>query len=200
MKEYSLSFDISTSAIGIALWNENDKLINLSYLKMTEGKNYPEEDRYIPKSEQFKKHIISIKENVNDKYGAVIKHIFVEKPLPNTNININTTEKLLNFNGICCWELYKVFDVAPKRISVHISRKIFCPELVKTTKKKNGDIKETLSFPKGVDKKEYIWEKVANNEPQIDWEYTKNNTHRPTNFDMSDAYCVGWSGLKLLRA
>ena len=36
-----------------------------------------------------------------------------------------------------------------------------------------------------------IWEKVADLEPQIVWEYTKNNTLKKENFDMTDSYaCV----------
>jgi hypothetical protein len=34
-----------------------------------------------------------------------------------------------------------------------------------------------------------IWEQVAKREPQINWNYTKNNTLKKENFDMSDAYC-----------
>ena len=36
-----------------------------------------------------------------------------------------------------------------------------------------------------------IWEKVANKEPHIVWQYTRNNTLKKENFDMTDAYtCV----------
>jgi len=42
---------------------------------------------------------------------------------------------------------------------------------------------------KNCDKKEIIWEQVAKREPQINWSYTKNNTLKKENFDMSDAYC-----------
>jgi hypothetical protein len=46
-------------------------------------------------------------------------------------------------------------------------------------------------YPWEIDKKNVILEKVANLEPQIVWEYTKNNTLKKENFDMTDAYtCV----------
>ena len=46
-------------------------------------------------------------------------------------------------------------------------------------------------YPWDVDKKNVILEKVADLEPQIVWEYTKNNTLKKENFDMTDAYtCV----------
>jgi nitroimidazol reductase NimA-like FMN-containing flavoprotein (pyridoxamine 5'-phosphate oxidase superfamily) len=36
-----------------------------------------------------------------------------------------------------------------------------------------------------------ILEKVAKREPQITWQYTKNNTLKKENFDQTDAYtCV----------
>lgn len=87
----------------------------------------------------------------------------------------------------------------PEKISVHESRKLFCPELVKISKRK-GELVETLSFPDEYKKKKklYIWEKVARLEPQIEWFYTRNNTLKDMCFDMSDSYAVGIAGLKKL--
>ena len=49
-------------------------------------------------------------------------------------------------------------------------------------------------LPKDIDKKMIIWEMVAKREPQIKWQYTKNQTLKKENFDMSDAYtcCLGY--------
>jgi hypothetical protein len=57
--------------------------------------------------------------------------------------------------------------------------------------KDNGKGKFVLfgGLPKDCDKKQIIWEQVAKREPQINWGYTKNNTLKKENFDMSDAYC-----------
>jgi hypothetical protein len=42
-----------------------------------------------------------------------------------------------------------------------------------------------------VDKKELIWKRVSDKEPQITWHYTKNNTLKKECFDMADSYtCV----------
>ena len=49
--------------------------------------------------------------------------------------------------------------------------------------------------PWEIDKKNVILEKVANLEPQIVWEYTKNNTLKKENFDMTDAYAVVLGGM-----
>ena len=44
----------------------------------------------------------------------------------------------------------------------------------------------------------FIWEKVADLEPQITWLYTKTKTLKKENFDMTDAYacCVGYMNMK----
>jgi hypothetical protein len=202
MKNYSLSLDVSTTNVGVALWNEKGGLMELKHLELKIDKNISVEDRYIYKSNLFRDYLISFKQRVEEEYECVINNVFIEAPLSNTPKNINTTAMLLGFNGIACYTIYQIFDVIPKKISVHDSRKIFCPEFIKTTKKRTGEVKETLSFPKGwknKEKKEYIREKVAKLEPHIEWFYTRNDTIRDSSYDMSDAYCVGYSGLKVMR-
>jgi hypothetical protein len=195
---YSWSLDISTTNVGMALWYESGDLVELKHLELKVDRSIPEEERYLHKAKKFKEYVISYKSRVKEIYGAEIENIFVEAPLSNTPVNINTTAKLLSFNGIACYILNEVFNKPPYLITVYQSRKLFCPELVKITKKRNGQIKETLSFPKGVDKKEYIWEKVNELEPQIEWFFTRNNTLKSQSYDMSDAYAVGVAGLKVL--
>ena len=195
---YSWSLDISTTNVGMALWYESGELVELKHLELKVDRSIPEEERYLHKAKLLKEYIITYKSRVKDLYDAEIGNIFVEAPLSNTPVNINTTAKLLAFNGIACYILNEIFDKPPYLITVYQSRKLFCPELIKTTKKKNGQIKETLSFPSGVDKKEYIWEKVSKLEPQIEWFYTKNGTLKSQSYDMSDAYAVGVAGLKVI--
>lgn len=195
---YYLSLDVSTTNVGIALWDEKGELSELKHLELKIDKDTPVEDRYIYKAELLKKYLISFNERVKKEYNSIIENVFIEAPLSNTPKNINTTAMLLGFNGIACFKIYEIFGVIPKKISVYESRAIFCPEFVKTTKQRNGEIKHTLSFPKGwknTEKKEYIRQKVAKLEPQIEWFYTRNNTLSDKNFDMSDAMCVGHSGL-----
>lgn len=200
--KYSLSLDVSTTNVGVALWDESGKLVELKHLELKIDKNIAVEDRYIFKSNLFRNYLIKFKTRVEDEYNAIIDNIFIEAPLSNTPKNINTTAMLLGFNGIACYKIYEIFDIIPKKITVHESRSIFCPEFNKTTKKRTGEVKHTLSFPKGWkngEKKEYIRQKVENLEPQIKWFYTRNNTVKPTSYDMSDAYCVGYAGLKVLE-
>jgi len=195
IKEYSWGLDISTTNIGMSLWDEKGELVELKHLALNPDKAVPEEDRYIFKAELFKKYIKEYKEKIKNQYNGVIENIFVEKPLPNTKININTTSKLLAFNGIACYVLFEVFEKTPLLISVYDSRKLFNPELIKITKKRTGEIKETLTFPLNIDKKLYIWRKVNELYPNTKWFYTKNETLKNENFDMSDSIVVSIAGL-----
>jgi hypothetical protein len=195
---YSWSLDISTTNVGMALWYESGDLVELNHLELKVDRSIAQEERYLHKANLFKEYVFKYREHIKEKYGAVIENIFVEAPLSNTPVNINTTAKLLSFNGIACYILDEIFGKPPYLISVYQSRKLFCPELVKITKKRNGQIKETLSFGKDVDKKQYIWKKVADLEPQIDWFYTRTGKLKGSSYDMSDAYCVGVAGLKVM--
>jgi len=53
------------------------------------------------------------------------------------------------------------------------------------------------SYPWDIDKKQIIWDKVADREPQIVWEYDKNMKLKKENFDMTDAYACGLAWLKI---
>jgi hypothetical protein len=199
--KYSLSLDVSTTNVGVALWDESGKLIELKHLELKIAKDIAIEDRYIYKTNLFKEYLIEFRDRIIDEYDAIIDNVFIEAPLSNTPKNVNTTAMLLGFNGIACYKIYEIFNIIPKKITVHQSRSIFCPEFINTTKKRNGEIKNTLSFPKGwknKEKKEYIRQKVEKLEPQIKWFYTRNDTIKDSSYDMSDAYCVGYSGLKVM--
>ncbi len=194
---FSWSLDISTTNIGMALWDSKGKLVELTHLKLDVDKSIPEEIRYLEKARTFKRHAIAFNERVKREYKTTIQNVIVEEPLMHTPVNIVTTAKLLGFNAICSYILDEIFEVPPYHISVYKSRKLFCPELI-NVKKQKGKIKETLSFPKDVDKKVYLWNKVAKMEPSVKWHYKKNGTVKETSFDMSDAYVVGHAGLIVL--
>ncbi|MFW6219440.1 MAG: hypothetical protein ACOC33_01100 [bacterium] len=199
MENYIWSLDISTTNLGASLWDMNGKLIELKHLSLKIDKDVNVDHRDLHKANLFKEYCQSYKKHIKNELNGELSHIFVEAPLQNTPKNINTTALLLGFNGMARYVLYQVFDFMPETISVYNARLAFCRELV-SKKKVNGEIKETLSFPPEYrkKKKEYIWEKVAKMEPQIDWYYTRNDTLKDINFDMSDSYCVGYAGLKKL--
>ena len=205
MEKYIWSLDISTTNIGSALWDNKGKLIELKHLELKTDKNVPVEDRDMHKAEIFKNYVMEYKERILNELNGEIIHIIVEEPLGGSN-NANTVSLLYGFNGICRYILYSIFNVYPLKISVYDSRKLFCSELVHTSKKKNKktgeyEIVETLSFPPEYrdEKKLYIWKKVCKLEPQIEWFYKKDSKEpKDMCFDMSDSYAVGFAGLKTM--
>lgn len=204
MEKYVWSLDISTTNIGFALWDLNGKLIELKHLELKTNKDVAVEDRDIYKANIFKKYVKDYKKHVLEVLSGEIKFIIVEKPLGGSN-NINTVTLLASFNGICRYILNTIFNLYPEKLTIHEARKLFCPELVKVTYKKNrktnkSEKVETLSFPIEYrkNKKLYIWEKVSKLEPDIEWMYKKNKENEPRDicFDMSDAYAVGMAWFK----
>jgi len=199
MEKYIWSLDISTTNIGSALWDSKGKLIELKHLELKTDKNVLVDYRDIYKAEIFEKYVIDYKRRILKELNGEIIHVIVEEPLGGSN-NANTVSLLYGFNGICRYILYTIFGKYPIKISVHNSRKLFCTELVHT-KKVKGELVEVLSFPPEYrDKKKlYIWEKVCNLEPQIEWFYKKDSKEpKDMCFDMSDSYAVGFAGLKKL--
>jgi len=193
-RNFYLAFDISTTNVGMSIFSDVGKLMTLRHLKLKTDKKIPEDQRYIVKSLLFKEYIEKHKKYIEDDLNGEVIGIFVEEPLIMSN-NSFTSALLQKFNGISCYLLYDVFKIAPELITVHDSRKLFCPEFV-NIKYKSGKKIETLSFPKNIDKKVYIWEKVNKIEKNIEWLYNKKGVLGNESYDLSDSYCVGYSMLK----
>jgi hypothetical protein len=176
-----LGLDVSTSTIGWALFDiESKDLLELTHISprpKISDKNKMKE--LILKSEMFK-----IK--LNEYRNLGITKVIIEEPLLNSN-NIHTVQTLMRYNTLISKDIYDTLGIVPEYISTYNSRKSAFPFLVKD----NGKGKHVLfgGLPKDCDKKQIIWEQVAKKEPQITWTYTKNNTLKKENFDMSDAYC-----------
>lgn len=188
-EEYVLGFDISTRTIGITVMDLKGKLVSLDFISL-------------PKNIRNKKIQIDVTlydkvdsfDLVMKKYSDFnIKHIFIEEPLKN-GPSIHTTILLAIFNGMISHELYKIFKIQPQHFSVHTARSYFFPEYI-TSKLIKGVIKETLSFPKNVDKKKLVFDKVCWYEPHFIPQYSKNFILKEENFDMADSYCVAKAGL-----
>lgn len=179
-----LAFDISTTCIGISLFNQNGDLIEINHLVLKTDETVETDFRYLVKANFFKDYIQKYKDyNVLD--------VFIEDPLLGSN-NIFTAALLLKFNGICTYILHDEFKVLPKHITVYDVRKELCPEFVKIDKKG----KQTLSFPKELDKKEYIQQKINKMFPHIQWVYDKKGKFSKYNYDISDSIAVGLTMLK----
>jgi hypothetical protein len=180
-----LGLDVSTRTIGWALFDIKTKeLLELTHISPRPKNKSTEENKMLElilKSEVFKTKLEDYK-----KLGIV--SVIIEEPLLNSN-NVYTIQTLLRFNTLICKTIYDILGIVPEFISTYNSRKFAFPELVKENDKKKYVLFGGL--PKDIDKKMVIWELVAKREPQIQWQYTKNNTLKKENFDQTDAYaCV----------
>lgn len=177
-----LGLDVSTKTIGWALFDIKTKeLLELTHVSpVPKPKEESKIKELLLKSDIFKSKLIEYKDL------GIIK-VVIEEPLLNSN-NVYTISTLLRYNTLITKEIYDVLGVVPEFISTYNSRKFAYPELVRENDKK----KYVLfgGFPKDCDKKQIIWEQVAKREPQIQWLYTRNNTLKKENFDMTDAYTV----------
>jgi RNase H-fold protein (predicted Holliday junction resolvase) len=184
-----LGLDVSTKTIGVALFDLSSRdLLELTHIsprpKPTSDNKMEE---LINKSTLFRKKLEEYK-------GIGVIRVVIEEPLLNSN-NVYTIATLLRYNTLISKEVYDVLGVVPEYVSTYNSRKLAFPELVQ----KNEKGKHVLfgGYPKDVDKKMVIWELVSKREPQIQWLYTRNNTLKKENFDMTDAYTVVLSYLNL---
>jgi hypothetical protein len=162
-----LGLDISTSVIGIALFGEDYKLHEISYIKFKKGTNL------FVKLDEFIDHM--------DKYKNLkISHISIEEPLKKFAgkfSSADTIQKLTQMNAMISGYLYKEFGVEPRYFNVNSARKLVFPNLV-----------IPQSHPS---KKSLIWEAVMKAEPTVNWIYSP-KTHKlvDENFDMADAYVI----------
>ena len=176
-----LGLDVSTKTIGWALFDISTKqLLELTHISpVIKEKDVPKMKELFLKSDVFKTKL--------EQYdGLNIQKVVIEEPLLNSN-NIYTIQTLMRYNTLISKEIYDVLGIVPEYISTYNSRKTAFPWLVKENDK--GKFVLFGGLPKDCDKKQIIWEQVAKREPQINWVYTKNNTLKKENFDMSDAYC-----------
>ena len=181
-----LGLDVSTKTIGWALFDMmTEELLELTHIspvaKLKEDNKMKE---LFLKAEIFKQKLIQYK-------NLGITKVIIEEPLLNSN-NVYTIQTLMRFNTLISKEIYDILGIVPEYISTYNSRKFAFPELVKENDKKKFVLFGGL--PKDIDKKMIIWDLVAKREPQIKWQYTKNQTLKKENFDMSDAYtcCLGY--------
>jgi len=191
-----LGLDISTKTIGIALFESDGRLLELTHIT-PKIKPRPE-----TKLEELFKKVDAFERLLTRYIELDIEKVVIEEPLLNSN-NVYTVGTLLKFNGMISKMVSEVLNVIPDFISSYDARAYSFPELmqIRTHNKKGEPYNEKQlaknkpvlfgSYDWKIDKKNVIWDKVANLEPQIVWEYTRNNTLKKENFDMTDAYaCV----------
>lgn len=166
----TIGLDISTTVIGIALFDDKDKLCELKYIKFKQ------------KTTLFERLNDFIEYMEEEKYDKLsIKNISIEEPLKKFKgkfSNADTIQKLTMMNAMISAYMYRTYDIEPRYYNVNTARKTVFPK---------------LTIPQSAPNKKYlVWEKVVEKEPQVNWKYSK-RTHKliKENFDMSDAYICG---------
>jgi hypothetical protein len=185
-----LGLDVSTKTIGWSLFDiQNKELLELTHVSpVPKPKVEDKIEELILKSNIFRQKL--------EQYANMgITHVVIEEPLLNSN-NVYTVGTLMRFNTLVCKEVYDILGVVPQFISTYNSRKFAFPELVQENDK--GKFVLFGGLPKTIDKKNVIWDLVAKQEPQITWMYTKNNTLKKENFDMTDAYTCAIGYMKMM--
>jgi len=177
-----LGLDVSTKTIGWALFDlQSKELLELTHISpQPKPKSEDKIEELLKKSDLFRLKLEQYK-------NLGIVKVVIEEPLLNSN-NVYTIGTLLRYNTLITKEVYDVLGIVPEYISTYNSRKGAFPELVQENDK--GKFVLFGGYPKDIDKKQVIWELVAKREPQITWLYTRNNTLKKENFDMTDAYTV----------
>ena len=178
-----LGLDISTKTIGWSLFDiRTQELLELTHFSPVIK---PKVD---DKINELLLKVNAFEEKLQNYRSLGITKVIIEEPLLNSN-NIWTVGTLLRYNSMITKSIYDILGIVPNYISTYNSRKFAWPELVQ----KNEKGKHVLfgGLPKDIDKKELIWKKVSDKEPQITWLYTKNNTLKKECYDMADSYtCV----------
>jgi hypothetical protein len=178
-----LGLDISTKTIGWSLFDiQTQKLLELTHFSPVIKPKVED------KIEELLKKVDAFEEKLQGYKDLGITKVIIEEPLLNSN-NVWTVGTLLRYNSMISKSIYDILGVIPNYISTYNSRKFAWPDLVQD----NGKGKRVLfgGLPKTIDKKELIWKKVSEAEPQITWLYTRNNTLKKECYDQADAYtCV----------
>ena len=204
--KYILGLDVSTSTIGISLFEDKGTYGKLKLLHHVTPIVKPKPETKM--QELFEKAKIFEVEFL-EKYADVgIVKVIIEEPLLRSN-NVNTVATLLRFNGMISRAVYDILGIVPEYISSYDARKYAFPQLtqVRTTNKKGEQLTEKEiaknkpvlfgAYPTDVDKKMVIWELIADLEPQITWLFDKKGKLKKENFDMSDAFAACYGKQKM---
>lgn len=198
--EFILALDVSTSTIGIALFEDLGTSGEIKLLHHVSPKVKPKPENKM--EELFKKVEIFEREFLSNYADFGISRVVIEEPLLQSN-NVYTIATLLRFNGMISKSVFDTIGIVPEFISSYDARKYAFPELMELRKfKKDGTPLPEKQIAKAspvlfggyshdVDKKYVLWEKVCELEPQVTWFYDKNNKLKKETFDTSDAYVAG---------
>jgi hypothetical protein len=200
---FVLGLDVSTKTIGIALFEDFG---NKGVLRLLHHVTPVVKPKPLNKMQELFEKSTIFEEEFLKKYKDIgISQVIIEEPLLRSN-NVNTVATLLRFNGMISRSVYDILGIIPEYISSYDSRAYAFPELMRVrkfnkkgepyTEKELSKLKPVLfgDYDYEIDKKEVIWSKVSELEPQIVWLVDKNQKLKKENFDMCDSYaaCLGF--------
>jgi RNase H-fold protein (predicted Holliday junction resolvase) len=179
---YILGFDVSTSNIGISLFDEKGKLLKVNHISLDSDEKDTEERHF--------KKIQKIKEYLNENYPKnIIGNIVIEKPLISSK-QIDTAAMLNFFGGMFFLMIKEIYDCEVTYVTVDEARKIGAPELYGGKRKSLFGMFDTTLLKKNDVKKMIIMSYVALKFPDIVWLTNQNMMLDKKNFDRADAIMV----------
>ena len=122
-----LGLDVSTKTIGIALFEGDGKLLELTHIT-PKIKPKPE-----TKLEELFKKVDAFEKLITRYIELDIERVIIEEPLLNSN-NVYTVGTLLKFNGMISKVVSEVLNVIPDFVSSYDARAYSFPELMEIRK------------------------------------------------------------------
>lgn len=187
--KHILSLDVSTSCVGVSIFEDKGTYGQLVHLEHVELKGTIKNMR--EKWEKRNMLKTYLEENIIGDYNIV--KIIIEEPLIQSKI-IQVATNLNKFCGILYPLFVELFDIHPVYISVNESRRLSLPELI-------GGKKGTTflgDFPmKIAGKGRSYWSKflimfiIGRRFKEIGWMLSNNLTVCKKNFDRADSVVVG---------
>ncbi len=172
--KYILGLDISTSVVGLAILDEDKKLLTYNAVKFKATQDLEERADFLVRGIQ-----------ILDAAWR-IKHVFVEQPFiafSGGKTTAVTMSKLQRFNGMCCYGLYRVFGNSPTLIQANKARGL-----------------NEIKIPRGEKAKPIVLKWVEENyKESFSYEMTRHGNPKPTTYDMADAIVVARAGIELLN-
>ena len=171
-----MGLDISTTRIGIAVLDADDKLLHSDLIKFKS--ELPLEDR----AAIFE----SIMRKVNTKYTPF--YVFIEKPAINfrSGSTAHVMAKLQRFNGMCSYACRKVFKENPELIDVRQARKALGIKIPR------GKGTKSLAKKVVIDHVEALFE-------NFQYTLTYKGNPQPGTDDRADAVVIALGGIKIFE-
>jgi len=172
----TLGLDISTTKIGIAVLDGDDKLVYSDLIKFKS--DLPLEDR----AAIFE----SIMRKVNSKYAPF--YVFIEKPAINfrSGSTAHVMAKLQRFNGMCSYACRKVFKENPELIDVRSARRTLGIKIPRGKGKKSQAKKVVIEY-------------VEKQYEEFQYNLTYKGNPQPGTDDRADAVIIALGGIRIFE-